>query len=253
MPPHHSPTPSPDAATTDPRPAEPDSALASVDPASAFAPASESDTSPFAEDEQPDEEAIDHGRIGYSRYGRLSSIGLAALIIFGLVAVGLWNRAGSNDDDPNPDVATAGVQTDRPAPDFSLTLFDGSTFSLADQRGKIVVMNFWASWCGPCQEEMPAIEQVAQAAPADVVFVGVGAKNDKDADARQFATDHGVTYAIGRDTAGGDRIRGQIEQDYRIPGYPATFVIDAEGNIVFSAIRQVSAEELQQAIAAARV
>ncbi|CAN0438372.1 unnamed protein product, partial [Phaeothamnion confervicola] len=134
------------------------------------------------------------------------SIGLAALIVLGLVAVGIWNQAGSGDAPSGEERVTAGVTTDRPAPDFTLTLLDGSTFSLADQRGKVVVMNFWASWCGPCKEEMPAIEQVAQAAPADVVFVGIGAKNDKDADARQFATDHGVTYAIGRDTAGGDAI-----------------------------------------------
>lgn len=225
-------------------------------PQSGQAPASvspepEAEPSPFADEEQPDGEAIDHGRIGYSRYGRLSSIGLAVLIVLGLVAVGIVNRMGSSSDDPDA-APTAGVQADRPAPDFSLTLFDGSTFSLADQRGKIVVMNFWASWCGPCQEEMPVLEQAAAAAPADVVFVGVGAKNDQDDKARQFATDHGVTYAIGRDTAGGDKIRGQIEQDYRIPAYPATFVIDAEGNIAFNKMGQISADELDQAIASAR-
>lgn len=247
-----SPTPTPA-----PSPSEDEAATSASSPPPASAPrGAEPDpdpaANPFAEDEQPEGEASDHGRIGYSRYGRLSSIGLAALIVLGLVAVGIWNRAGSGDVPSGEEIATAGVATDRPAPDFSLTLFDGSTFSLADQRGKIVVMNFWASWCGPCKEEMPAIEQVAQAAPADVVFVGVGAKNDQDDKARQFARDHGVTYAIGRDTAGGDAIRGQIEQGYRIPGYPATFVIDAEGNIVFAAIRQVTAEELQQAIAAAR-
>ncbi|MGC4190788.1 MAG: redoxin family protein [Thermomicrobiales bacterium] len=209
---------------------------------------------PFAEDDQPDRDEVEHGRIGYSRYGRFSSIGLAALIVLGLVAVGIWNWGNSSNDSQGDDssVPTPGVQANRPAPDFSLTLFDGSTFSLADQRGKIVVMNFWASWCEPCKEEMPVLEQAAESAPDDVVFVGVGAKNDKDDKARQFATDHGVTYAIGRDTAGGDQIRGQIEQDYRIPGYPATFVIDAEGNVVFAKIQPVTTEEIDQAIALAR-
>lgn len=210
--------------------------------------------SPFDEDDQPDEEAVGHGRIGYSRYGRISSIGLAAVIILALLAVGIINRVGS-DDSPTDDGGTAptpGVQTDRPAPDFSLTLFDGSTFSLADQRGKIVVMNFWASWCDPCKEEMPVLEQAAVGAPADVVFVGVGAKSDQEDKALTFTTDHGVTYAIGRDTAGGDKIRGQIEQDYRIPAYPATFVIDAEGNIVFIKMGKISQEELDQGIAMAR-
>ncbi|MGC4107934.1 MAG: TlpA disulfide reductase family protein [Thermomicrobiales bacterium] len=210
---------------------------------------------PFAEDEQPDREASEHGRIGYSRFGRLSSIGLAALIVLALVAVGIVNRVGSSNDTPDDDtsaVPTAGVQADRPAPDFSLTLFDGSTFSLADQRGKIVVMNFWASWCGPCKEEMPVLQAAASSAPADVVFVGIGAKTDKEDDARQFASDHGVTYAIGRDTGGDDKVRGSIEQDYRIPGYPATFVIDADGNIVSIKMGEISPEELEQAIALAR-
>jgi thiol-disulfide isomerase/thioredoxin len=210
-------------------------------------------TSPFDEDDQPDQEAVEHGRIGYSRYGRASSIGLAAVIILVLVAIAIVNQFGG-DDGPEDGLGapTAGVETDRPAPEFSLPLFDGSTFSLADQRGKIVVMNFWASWCGPCKEEMPVLEQAAASAPADVVFVGVGAKNDDDGKARQFAADHGVTYAIGRDTQGGDKIRGQIEQDYRIPAYPATFVIDAEGNIVFIKMGQITPEEMEAAIAQAR-
>lgn len=210
-------------------------------------------TNPFAEDEEPDAEAHDHGRIGYSRYGRLSSIALAVVIVVGLIGVGLYNRDKGSPVDPNA-APTAGVKTDRPAPDFSLTLFDGGTFSLADQRGKIVVMNFWASWCQPCKEEMPILEQVSASSAPDVVFIGVGAKNENDdADARAFAKDHGVTYAIGRDTQGGDQTRGKIEQDYKIPGYPATFIIDANGNIAYIKVGGfTSAEQLEQAIADAR-
>lgn len=231
----------------------PTPAAAPVEPTGAATTAAH--PNPFAEDDQSDTEARDHGRIGYSRYGRLSSIALALVIIVGLIAVGLSNRdkGSGSSDDPNA-VPTAGVKTDRPAPDFSLTLFDGGTFSLADQRGKIVVMNFWASWCGPCKEEMPILEQVSASSPPDVVFIGVGAKNgDDDAKARAFAKDHNVTYAIGRDTQGGDDIRGQIEQDYKIPGYPATFVIDANGNIASIKVGGfTSADQLEQAIADAR-
>lgn len=241
------PTPTPDESTSD----EPESS--STPTPDGIAP-DDRVANPFDEDDRPDQEAASHGRIGYSRFGRLSSIGLAALIILGLVAVAIVNRVGSDDSSPDNGATapTPGVQANRPAPDFSLTLFDGSTFSLADQRGKIVVMNFWASWCGPCKEEMPVLEQAAVGAPTDVLFVGVGAKNDKDAEARQFATDHGVTYAIGRDTEGGDKIRGQIEQDFRIPAYPATFVINAKGDIVFIKMGQISQDELDQALAMAR-
>lgn len=240
------PPPTPTDEPTSPDPAA--RAAAAQDGGSAPPPAN-----PFDDDGQADQEADAHGRIGYSRYGRASSIGLAAVIILVLVVVAIVNRSGSGDA-PSGDsgAPTAGIETNRPAPGFSLTLFDGRSFTLADQRGKIVVMNFWASWCGPCKEEMPVLEQAAASAPDDVVFVGVGARNDDDAKARQFATDHGVTYAIGRDTEGGDAVRGGIEQDYRIPAYPATFVIDAEGNIVAIKMGRISPEELDAAIAKAR-
>ena len=65
----------------------------------------------------------------------------------------------------------------------------------------------------------------------DVVFVGIGSKTDKDDDARDFAEQYAVTYPIGRDTEGGDRVNGAIQIDYGVFGFPATYIIDPEGNI----------------------
>ena len=117
------------------------------------------------------------------------------------------------------------------APDFELTLFDGSTFHLADHRGKVVVLNFWASWCDPCRDEMPALQAAAEAAGDEVVFVGVGAKNDDADDARAFAEEFGITYPAGQDTGGENRAYGPIQLAYNVIGFPATFIIDSDGNI----------------------
>ena len=94
-----------------------------------------------------------------------------------------------------------------------------------------MVVNFWASWCEPCREEMPALQQAADAAGDDVVFVGVGAKTDREADARAFAEEFAITYPIGRDTEGGDRVNGAIQTAYGVFAFPSTYVIDPEGRI----------------------
>ncbi len=99
---------------------------------------------------------------------------------------------------------------------------------------------------------MPALQAKAAAKPDNVVFVGVGARNDKDSKARAFTKKYGVTYPVGRDTTGGDDLRGGIEQAYGIPGYPATIVIDPSGNISAIKIGAITSDELDAYIANAR-
>src|SRR5690348_11728300 len=79
-----------------------------------------------------------------------------------------------------------GRPTQGPAPDFTLTTFDGKPFKLSDQVGKVVVINFWASWCGPCRDEAPALESLwEQYKGKDVVFLGVTYADDPK-DSKEF-------------------------------------------------------------------
>lgn len=191
----------------------------------------------LADDDEPQES---RGRIGYGKYERRSSWLLAAVLLLVVGAIGinsLMENAGNGDD-------LGGLGIGKPAPDFAMQTFSGDTFRLSDARGKVVIVNFWGSWCEPCKREMPALQAAHEQYGESVVFVGVGAKRDPVDKAEAFAAEYGVTYAIGRDTEGGSRAFGGITEAYNVAVYPSTFVIDPEGNISSIAFKELTAGDL---------
>jgi cytochrome c biogenesis protein CcmG, thiol:disulfide interchange protein DsbE len=114
----------------------------------------------------------------------------------------------------------------RPAAPFTLTSFDGKAIDLAALRGKVVVLNFWASWCYPaCYEEAPALERGWRAfRDRDVVVLGVDIQ-DKDEAAHKFMRDFGLSFANAPDRG------GKVSVDYGVYGVPETFFIDRDGRI----------------------
>lgn len=115
----------------------------------------------------------------------------------------------------------------RQAASFTLRLFDGKEISLEGFRGKVVLVNFWASWCVPCRAEASALESAWQKyKDRGVVFIGVNIQ-DKEEDARAFMKEFGITYLNGRDES------GKIAIDYGVWGIPETFFIDPRGRITY--------------------
>jgi cytochrome c biogenesis protein CcmG, thiol:disulfide interchange protein DsbE len=116
------------------------------------------------------------------------------------------------------------------AEDFALQL-DGKPVHLSDLRGKVVVLNFWGSWCGPCVAEVPSLIALQQhLAPRNGVVLGVAADEDQ-AKYEQFLRDHGVNFPTYRDPGTNDDHRSPIAQNYGTSMYPETYVIDRKGKI----------------------
>ncbi len=146
---------------------------------------------------------------------------LAAAALVGLLAYGVFSKGASTTLD---DALAKGTRPD--APTMSLPrLGDQGSSSLADYKGKVVVLNMWASWCDPCREEMPLLQKVhQQISSKGGVVLGVDTQ-DASEKAIGFLRQTKATFPSLRDR---DRTYGR---DYGVTGYPETFLIDREGRV----------------------
>jgi cytochrome c biogenesis protein CcmG/thiol:disulfide interchange protein DsbE len=196
-----------------------------------------------------DRDSEEHGRIGYGRYGRYTPVGLAILIVATVILIGVYQQRDT-DENPTPVSRLVG----QPAPEVTLTLFDGTPLPLADLKGQVVVLNFWAQWCAPCKNEAPVLQAFHEAeAEHGAVVVGVDLKNDQPERATAFVAEHGLTYPNGQDTGGSDPVHGPIEQAFGIaPLYPTTVFIAPDGTIADVYIGELNDELLREYVKSAR-
>jgi cytochrome c biogenesis protein CcmG/thiol:disulfide interchange protein DsbE len=140
------------------------------------------------------------------------------VVVFGLVGVmvSVW-RSGD-------DSAAAAPDDPAPASDVSFVTFDGESMTLADLRGRPVVVNFWASWCPACIAEMPDFEAVHREFGDDVVFIGFAIQDDRRA-SEQLAEETGVTYTLVEDPP------GDFFRAFDGIAMPTTVLLTAEGEL----------------------
>lgn len=159
-----------------------------------------------------------------ARRARLVAQGAAVGLVVLLLGLLVWKLVS----DRGGDLAREANRGERPAaPNFSLERLNGDgKLTLSDLRGKVVAVNFWASWCNPCQQESPYLEQTwMRYRDKGFVVLGVDA-NDFRSDARGFLRRHGLTYPTVYDGP------GSTLQRYGVTGFPETYVVDRKGHVV---------------------
>jgi len=125
-----------------------------------------------------------------------------------------------------------------PAPDFTLTLFDGEQLSLSELRGQVVVINVWASWCPPCRDEALVLERAWRTyQDRGVTFVGVDYMDTEPA-ALAYIKEFGVTYPNGPD------LGSRIAEAYNVQGVPETFFVTPQGEIADAHVGPLSEAQL---------
>jgi len=171
---------------------------------------------------------------GRPRWGRiLAWVGLAALLI--LLFMGLTNAQKGQ------------MQIGEKAPAFTLTTFDGEQINSADLKGKVIVLNLWASWCKPCAQEAADLEAAWRyyQPQGDVIFLGV-AWTDTDKKSLEYLATFDITYPNGPD------LGTRIYHAFRATGVPETYVIDRNGILTQVKISPFeSVEEIKMVVEAA--
>ena len=181
-------------------------------------------------------------------------IGLLAFVILIAGASLLYSRLSKDftpdaivEDESQGQVSEEGEEQEQElqmAPDFTVYDTDGNPVNLSDYFGKPIVLNFWASWCGPCKAEMPDFEEVYKERGEEIQFLMVNCTGGRETleSAKDFIEDSGYTFPVFYD------LDLDASMTYGTSSIPVTFFIDADGHLVAYAQGTTSADVLEQGI-----
>jgi peroxiredoxin len=167
-------------------------------------------------------------------------------------------RGGSTDTAPQaspgiPPQPAGGINVGDAMPAFEASLLDGAKFDVANEKGNVVLLNLWATWCGPCRHEIPELEQMHKQHAGDgFKVVGVSLDEGGVEPVKEFVTQHDMTYPIVLDP------EGKLASIFQTNVIPTTVLIDRSGTIVWKKYGMIEAndaslqDELKKALAAKR-
>lgn len=165
-------------------------------------------------------------------------LGLGLVMVVGAVYFILQNSS------PPTELSAVPVKVNFPAPKLTLTTIQGESFSLADFRGQVVLVNLWATWCPPCKEEMPALESFYRKHKDSGFTIIAINDGDPTPDVTQFVKDYGLTFPVWLDPT-------YIATDhaFKTMNLPSSFVINREGTIVLSWVGGINRKMLEKYVA----
>ena len=140
-------------------------------------------------------------------------------------------------------ISLVACSTGEPAADFGLTTFGQEKFRLSEERGNVVVINFWYPSCPPCREEMPAFQEAwEQYQGRNVRFIGLFVPQgfDTQVEARQFVDELGLTFDFATD------VRARVAQEYAVVYFPTTYFIDQAGRVHVMEISRMDVDRLTE-------
>lgn len=172
--------------------------------------------------------------LNFKSYKLLVILAVAGLVLaLGVIGFLLMQGNAINEFAGNP------PETKESAPNFALALLDGKSFQFSEHKGKPVLINFFASWCLPCREEMPVLEKIVREyQPKGVVFLGI-AVDDTEEKMKDFIKRYDVTFPVGLDKT------AEIQKSFGLYGIPTTYFIDKKGVINYFHSGVVTEELLQ--------
>jgi len=144
----------------------------------------------------------------------------ATLLMLFLIGISLWHAIAKSEDKP------VGLAIGNVAPDFELNTIEGKSIRLSELRGKKVIVNFWATWCPPCREEMPAMQKFYEQYNEHVEVLAVNlTSQDSREKIKPFVEEYGLTFPVVLD------VKGKVLKMYEIEPIPTTYIIDSKGII----------------------
>ena len=150
---------------------------------------------------------------------------LAALLVFFAPAFAAAQAAAPQDQNEDNRPVIRFVRNPDLAPDFQLTALDGKPLTLAALHGKVVLLNFWATWCGPCRAEIPDLVALQERYKDRLQIIGLNV-DDEEADIKQYVQETGINYPVAMTS---NEVRIQFGG---IPALPTSFVLDTQGRVV---------------------
>ncbi len=162
---------------------------------------------------------------------------LGAVVIGGLAYAGVIPLFGNSQAQEPGEVPLAKLEAGTLAPDFGLETLEGKQINLSDYRGKVVVFNFWATWCGPCVQEMPMFQEYQDRYP-NMVVLGIDQEESAD-QVQKFLSATSLTYTMLLD------MDAEVADQYKVMLLPTTIFVDEKGEVRFRHFGVMSEDQLQ--------